>query len=208
MVEEPPAATEAGLNETVTPAGWPLALIATLCAAPVVTAVAIVDAPLDPCATVTDAGDAEMEKSEPTTLSVTAVVCVPLEPVPVIVIVYVPGAVDAPTLTVIVDEPPALTDVGLKETVVPAGWPLALRLTDCVPPVVTAVAIEPVALPACPIVRLVGFAESEKSDGPLVQDGNLNEPTRVCQLKLPLPARYSPVYQKVQSSAGSTLMLV
>jgi hypothetical protein len=32
-------------------------------------------------------------------------------------------------VTVIVDEPPAVTDVGLKLTVVPDGCPLALRLT-------------------------------------------------------------------------------
>jgi len=37
---------------------------------------------------------------------------------------------------------------------------------------------------------------------------NLNDPILVCQLKLPLLVRYSFVYQKVQSSAGSMLMLV
>ena len=57
-------------------------------------------------------------------------------------------------------------------------------------------------------LRLDGVALSEKSEGPLLQLGNLNEPIRVCQLKLPLPARYSSVYQNVQSSLGSTLMLV
>ncbi len=107
-----------------------------------------------------------------------------------------------------VDEPPEATDAGLKLTVVPAGTPLAPRLTDCEPPVVTAVLIVAVALPACPIVRLAGLAEIEKSDGPVLQLGNLNEPMRVCQLKLPFAATYSSVYQKVQSSAGSTLMLV
>ena len=55
---------------------------------------------------------------------------------------------------------------------------------------------------------LEGFALSEKSEGPLLQLGNLNEPIRVCQLKLPLPVRYWSVYQNVQSSLGSTLMLV
>ena len=48
--------------------------------------------------------------------------------VPVTVIVYVPVAVPAPTLTVSVEEPPVVTDVGLSDTVVPARWPLALRL--------------------------------------------------------------------------------
>ena len=38
--------------------------------------------------------------------------------------------------------------------------------------------------------------------------GRVNEPTRVCQLKLPLVDRYSFVYQNVQSSVGSMAMLV
>ena len=42
----------------------------------------------------------------------------------------------------------------------------------------------------------------------MLQLGNLNVPIRVCQLKLPFAAMYSSVYQKVQSSAGSMLMLV
>ena len=39
------------------------------------------------------------------------------------------------------------------------------------------------------------------------QSGNLNEPIRVRQLKLPFTDRYSVVYQNVQSSLGSTAML-
>jgi hypothetical protein len=46
IVDDAPAATDAGLNEIVTPAGWPLALRLTLCAAPLSTAVPIVDVPL------------------------------------------------------------------------------------------------------------------------------------------------------------------
>ena len=38
------------------------------------------------------------------------------------------------------------------------------------------------------------------------QVGNLNDAMRVLQLKLPVYFRYSVVYQKVQSSIGSTLM--
>ena len=34
----------------------------------------------------------------------------------------------------------------------------------------------------------------------------LNDPMRVCQLNVPLVARYSFVYQKVQSSVGSTVI--
>jgi len=58
----------------------------------------------------------------------------------------VPATVDEPTSTVIVELPPELTEVGLKLTVVPAGWPLALRLTDCAEPVVSAVLIVAVLL--------------------------------------------------------------
>src|SRR6266513_29285 len=107
-----------------------------------------------------------------------------------------------------VDESPAVTDAGLKLTVVPAGCPLALRFTVCEPPLVIAVPIVEVPLAPCATVRLAGFALIEKSDGPLVQFGNLNDAMRVCQLKLPFEDRYSPVYQNVQSSLGSTLMLV
>ena len=39
------------------------------------------------------------------------------------------------------------------------------------------------------------------------QLGNLKEPIRVRQLKVPLAGMYSVVYQNVQSSLGSTLML-
>ena len=74
----------------------------------------------------------------------------------------------------------------------------------------TAVEIVEPPLAPCATVRLLGLAPSEKSDGAggPPQPLSLNEPMRVCQLKLPLEARYSFVYQKVQSSDGSTLMLV
>src|SRR5439155_24080623 len=42
--------------------------------------------------------------------------------------------------------------------------------------------------------------------GKLAQFANLNVPTRVCQLNVPLAVRYSVVYQKVQSSTGSIAM--
>jgi hypothetical protein len=119
-----------------------------------------------------------------------------------------PGVVDAPTFTVIVDEPPLETEAGLKLALVPDGTPLALRLTLCEPPLVTAVEMVDVPLPACPTVRDAGLAEIEKSDGPVLQPVNLNVPIRVCQLNVPFAAMYSSVYQNVQSSAGSMLMLV
>ena len=41
----------------------------------------------------------------------------------------------------------------------------------------------------------------------MAQLGNVNDPIRVRQLKLPFEGMYSVVNQKVQSSLGSTLML-
>ena len=111
-------------------------------------------------------------------------------------------------MTVRVDEPPAVTEVGLKPTVVPAGWPLALRPTVWADPLVTAVLIVEVPLAPWATFRLFGPAAIEKSDGAVLQFGNLNVPILVCQLKVPFEAMYSFVYQNVQSSAGSTLMLV
>lgn len=56
-------------------------------------------------------------------------VCVTPPPVPVTLIEYVPVAVVEATVTVTVElpEPGAAMDVGLKPTVTPVGWPLALR---------------------------------------------------------------------------------
>src|SRR2546421_295000 len=51
-----PAVTDDGLNVAVAPVGSPLALSATLCAEPLVTAVEIVDVPLLPAVTVTALG--------------------------------------------------------------------------------------------------------------------------------------------------------
>src|SRR5437588_12870652 len=115
-----------------------------------------------------------------------------------------------------VDDPPAVTELGLKPTVVPAGTPDAVRSTFSAEPVTTDVLI--VEVPLCPwsSVRLLGLAPIEKSfagggggggGGVVEQLENLNEPILVRQLKLPFEDRYSFVYQKVQSSAGSTLVL-
>jgi hypothetical protein len=120
----------------------------------------------------------------------------------------VPVAAVGSTVMVIVEELPAVTDVGLKLTVTPEGCPLALRLTVFAEPLVTAVLIVEVPLPPRAMLTFAGFALIEKSDGPLVQFGNLNEPILVCQLNVPLLGMYSSVYQNVQSSVGSTLMLV
>jgi len=62
-------------------------------------------------------------------------------------------------------------------------------------------------LPPCVTVAEAGVAESAKS-GAVVQEVNLKFPMRVLQLKLPLFFKYSVVYHMVQSSTGSTLILL
>ncbi len=58
----PGAAIDVGLNVTVTPVGCPLAVKATAALNPFDTVVVIVDAPLPPCTTETEPGDAEIAK--------------------------------------------------------------------------------------------------------------------------------------------------
>lgn len=57
-VPEPGAAIDVGLKLTVTPAGWPLAVNATAESNPPETEVVIVEVPLPPCTTETEAGEA------------------------------------------------------------------------------------------------------------------------------------------------------
>jgi len=56
------------------------------------------------------------------------------------------AATEAPTLTVNVEEPPAVTDVGLKAAFGPAGETPALRFTVPAEPLVTAVLMVEVPL--------------------------------------------------------------
>ena len=88
-VELPPAVMVGGLNEAVAPAGTPLVLSVTVSAEPLVTAVEMVDVALPPWTADTLAGFAPIEKSlgAAVTVSVTVVLCVALEAVPVTLIV-------------------------------------------------------------------------------------------------------------------------
>src|SRR5271170_1272282 len=61
-VPEPGTAMDVGLKLTVTPAGWPLAVKATAESKPPATVVVMVEVPLLPCTTETEAGEAEMAK--------------------------------------------------------------------------------------------------------------------------------------------------
>jgi hypothetical protein len=87
-VDEPPEETLVGLNEAVAPDGTPLTEKLTVCAEPLVIVVLIVEVPVDPCATLSDDGLAEIEKSlggGALITKVTVVLCVALAPVPVTV---------------------------------------------------------------------------------------------------------------------------
>jgi hypothetical protein len=87
IVDEPPLVTEAGLKLTLASLGAPEALRLTVCAAPEVIAVPIVEVVDPPCVTLPLLGVAEIEKSLATTVSANVVVWVAEVPVPVTVIV-------------------------------------------------------------------------------------------------------------------------
>ena len=161
-MELPPAVTEVGLNEAVTPDGRPLAARATDSAEPETRAVLIVLVPAAPWATERLAGLALMEKLLVTgavTVRATVVVWVAEAAVPVIVTVTGPPRVAVPlAVRVSVELPPAVTEVGLNEAVTPDGRPLAARATDSAEPETRAVLI--VLPPEAPWAteRLVGLA--------------------------------------------------
>src|SRR6266550_4211969 len=101
-------------------------------ATPLTRVVEIPEMPVDPCWIETLVGFALMEKSfgggGVVTVNETVVEWVALVPVPVTVTVYVPGvAVPAPSVSV--ELAPAVTDVGSREAVAPAGTPLVVSDT-------------------------------------------------------------------------------
>ena len=84
----------------------------------------------EPWITVWDDGVADKEKSGGgLTTRMTEVLCVRVPLVPVMVRVYVPGGVVLLVLTVRVEEPEPVIEVGLKLAVAPPGSPLALKIT-------------------------------------------------------------------------------
>src|SRR5206468_1478523 len=121
-VDVPPAVAVVGANAAVAPAGTPLAENATVSGVPAIAMVDTVVVPELPWITVTGVGDALIEKSCSTlTTTDTVVACVAEGAVPVIVMVYVPGVVAAPAVSVSVDIPPAVALVGENAAVAPAG---------------------------------------------------------------------------------------
>ncbi len=74
-----------------------------------------------------------------------------------------PGDDDAPIVIVTVAEPPAVTDAGLNDAVVPAGRPVAENVTVCAAPLITAVFTVAVRVPPWPAAPDVGDTVMEKS---------------------------------------------
>jgi hypothetical protein len=130
-VTEFPVVAADGLKATVTPVGSPVALIVT---APVklVRVIAMVDAPLPPCATDSDPGDAAIVKvcvATSFTVSDTEVVRVSVPEVAVKVTVAAPSVAVLDAVNVAVTELPVVAVDGLNATVTPAGSPLAVMVT-------------------------------------------------------------------------------
>jgi hypothetical protein len=168
IVELCPEDTEAGMNDTVTPAGRPDADRETDSALPATTEVETMTVPLDPACTVSADGDAEIEKSDggtAITVSATVVACEPVVAEPVTVMVEIDATALAAAFTVIVEFWPEATDAGLNETVTPEGRPDAERDTVSALPEVMAVAMVETAEPPAAREMLDGLAEIEKSVG-------------------------------------------
>ncbi len=167
MVDVPPpgAAIAFGLKLTVVPLGAPddERLIALL--KPPVIVVVIVEVPWFPATTVTVEGAAEIVKvGAAVTVSETDVVCWIPPPLPVTVMGYVPAAVPAPTVIVMVEVPPpgAAIALGLKLTVVPVGTPDADKLIALLKPPLIAVVIVEVPWLPCATLAEPGDAEIVK----------------------------------------------
>jgi hypothetical protein len=96
-------------------------------------------------------------------VSATVVECVALVPVPVIVSEYEPAAAEDVVAMVSVDDPPEVTEVGLRVAVTPDGAPATESVIVWAEPLTIAVLmVEVPELPAATLT-LAGLAEIEKS---------------------------------------------
>ena len=136
--------------------------------------------------------------------------CVSAPEVPVIVTVALPVVAVPEAVSVRVDValPFAGGVTGLVENaaVTPPGKPEALSVVAELNPFRLVMVMVLVPLEPCAMLREEGEAPMVKSGVVLPQVGNLKFAMRVFQLKVPLVFMYSVVYQKVQSSTGSTCM--
>ena len=96
------------------------------------------------------------------TIRETVTISVMLPEVPVTLILYVPVAVDDPTVTVMVEVPAPKIEVGLKLTVTPVGWPDADKVMPESKPFVTVLVIVDVAELPCSSENIVGEAVRPK----------------------------------------------
>ena len=203
-----PEVIEEGLTVQLAPLGQPPTVRFTVCGLPLVTAVEMPLVPVEFWLRVRLVGLALIEKSFGGTVRVTVVEWVAEVPVPVTVMVYVPGAA-VPAPTVSVELPPDWIGLGLKVQLAPLGHPLVERVTDCALPDV--IVVEMVLLPEAPwlTVTLLGLALMEKSFvGTSGQFASLKVAMRVLQLNVPFAGMYSCVYQNEQSSLGSTAIML
>lgn len=122
------------------------------------------------------------------TVRETVAVCVIPPPVPVTVIVYTPAAVVEATAMVIVDVPEPVIDVGLKLTVTPAGWPLAVNETVELKPSRAETAMVEVPVLPCSTETEAGAAERLKVGLDAVGARAL---IRFCPFGLPQPVTRS-----------------
>jgi len=99
-------------------------------------------------------------------MSVTLAVCVVPPFVPRIRKVNVPVEVDVVVLTVIVEEPEPVTEVGLKDAVAPNGNPRTENVTTPLKPLLGVMVTVYVVLLGRVTVRDVGEAEIENPGGP------------------------------------------
>jgi hypothetical protein len=77
-----------------------------------------------------------------------------LPEVPFTVIVYVPKATDDPTFIVMIEVHAPLIEAGLKLTVTPAGWPVAVKeMTPLNPPVTVLVMVEAAESPCTTLIE-------------------------------------------------------
>lgn len=112
-----------------------------------------------------DADKVKLPEAAAVTVNVTVALCVVLPPVPVTVMVYVPVAVVEATAMLIAElpDPGAAIVAGLKLTVTPVGWPLAVNPIAELNPPETAVVIVDAPLPPCTTETDPGDAEIVKS---------------------------------------------
>jgi hypothetical protein len=94
------------------------------------------------------------------TVNETEVVSVMLPEVPVTIMLYVPGTVDAATVIVMVEVPAPVIEVGLKLTVTPVGWPLAVKAMAASKPPVTELVM--VLVPELPCATETETGEAER----------------------------------------------